>query len=884
MTLRPFFAATAVRRAAGAAMATVVSVSVLASPARADVLFGSPVFPPGDMIISAAAGMQVECDVARGGDTYLAVWSDGRSTPDDYWPFATEGSGTDIYAVRLDASGNPIDAVPLVIDQALGDQVEPQVAWNGENWLVVWKSATVTLPTYERLEAVRVAPDGTVLDPTPITVHDDESFYDWNGPALEGGDGEWIVTCQANGPVVGLLAIRITGEGAVANPGGELVHDTFFSLDFDVAFAGDEYLFVWGGPFDAPRGRLFGADLTPLGPSFPIPFSDNATSDGTDFLVVRASGSGPLATVDAVRITHDGLVPDPVFTIDTSSAGTCCANVTWDGTYYWVSWGQLSVARVEPDGTLVDPGGVDFDVPASYPISTPRFAGVVGGGLQLVWNHGVSGADYPKDVFTARVDTAAQLGDETVISTGAPAQVDAELAAGDEVNLLVYRSRTSDAGRILAHRIDDTGAALDAEPIEVATGPIPGLGVPSLGGPGAAWNGSNFMITWSDGLQIFARRMLPDGTFLDPTPLVVMDGFDPDVAAVGSIFLVVGIDFLSDNPQWQATHSMRVDGTTGLSLDAEPNALGGFAIFAQHPHVVSWADRWLVVWQRNISHDNPAAGTTVAFVDADGTTPGLIEAPVGWRPEVAVAGDRALLVAVTQTIASATTDLAGAILLADGTFPDPAFTISSAADKQLMPTATWNGSEFIVAWEDKRSSVIYFDERTDIYAARIGLDGAVLDPGGVAAAAATVPEIQPALLSVGGRTLLAVSTLLSDAPHGSYRIGIHSTDAIVAVGDGPSTSMPPIHVLNARPNPMRASTVIRFHYDVRHPASLRIFDSGGRLVRTVFEQAVFTPGEAPIEVTWDARDDTRRFVEPGVYFYELRSAAGATGGRLVRLE
>ena len=237
-------------------------------------------------------------------------------------------------------------------------------------------------------------------------------------------------------------------------------------------------------------------------------------------------------------------------------------------------------------------------------------------------------------MFTARVSRSIQLGPSTPISNGAPAQLEADFAVGDGVHLVAFLSRGAEDGRVLVQRIDGTGAALDAEPIEVAFGPIPGVddGPPSLGAPGVAWNGSVFMVVWSDGLQIYARRMNPDGTFLDATPLTVMDGHDPDVAAVGQVFLVVGLDFLSGNPQWQATHSMRVDGATGLNLDPEPNALGGFAIFARHPHVVSWGDRWLAVWQRNLSHDNTIAGTTAAIVDPDGTTPGLIDVPLGWRP------------------------------------------------------------------------------------------------------------------------------------------------------------------------------------------------------------------------------------------------------------
>ncbi|MHC4609928.1 MAG: hypothetical protein ACYS7M_06230 [Planctomycetota bacterium] len=761
-----------------------ISAFILAANAFAeDLIFSEPMFLPGDDVIGSPAGMQVEAEIARGGDQCLAVWSDGRSTPDDYWPFGTEGSGTDIYGARLDTAGNVMDIGPLVINQDLGDQIEPRVAWNGENWLVVWERETVTLPTYEMLEALRVAPDGTVLDPSPIVVHDNQSYY--SNTVIEGGSGDWVVLFQTNGPTDGLHAVRIVGDGTVANPGGLHVHDTIFSLDFDLAFAQDEYLIVWGGSFDSPRGRRITPDLQPIGPAFALPFVDKVASDGTDFLVVWSSGPPPLATVDAVLVTHDGLLPDPPFTVFTAGgqAGTCCADVTWDGTDYWTTWGQIYLARVTADGQLLDPGGFQMTLPATYPISTPRFAGRPAGGLQLVWNSGVTGADYPKDVYGGQVAADGQLSSETLVSRGAPAQLDADFAEGDGTHLVVFSSRVSDSGRILAQRLDANGTALDAEPIEVATGPIPGLGLPSLGAPAAAWNGSLFMVTWSDGLHIFARRMLADGTFVDATPLTIMDGFDPDVAAVGQVFLVVGIDFLFDNPQWQASHSMRVDGATGANLDAEPNALGGFVIFAQHPHVVSWGNRWLAAWQTNLSHDSTIAGTKGAIVDADGTTPGVFDVPLGWRPDVAVSADVALFVAVTHTIASAPNDIAGAVMAADGSFPGTSFLISTAPDKQLNPAVTWNGSDFIVAWEDKRNSVVYFDERTDIYGARVTTDGTVLDPSGVPLRSTAMPEIDPAFLSIASTTLLAASTFKSEPEFCAYRIGIQVHNLSSMPGD-----------------------------------------------------------------------------------------------------
>ena len=869
-------------RALKAALLTVLVVIGALAPADAaagDLLFGQSQFLPGDAVIGAPAGMQVEADVASGGDGFLAVWSDGRSTPDDSYPFATEGSGTDVYGARLDPAGNVLDVGPFVINQSLGNQVEPRVAWNGENWLVVWKQDTVTLPTYEELRAVRVSPEGVVLDDPPMVIHRNQSFY--SGAVVEGGPGEWVALFQVNGPSDGLFAVRVAGDGTVANPGGLQVHNTNFLISFDLAFAGDEYIFIWGGTFDSPRAVRYTPDLQPIGTSV-LPFANRVATDGADFLVVWAAGSPPQAKVRAVLVDHDGIVGSSfILYTGGNQVGTCCPGVTWDGTYYWVSWGGPRMARVTPDGTVLDPGGFVV-TPAAESISVPRYEGVATGGVQMVFNDGSNGAVFPKDVSTGRVSAGGGVSNQTLVSRGASAQLDADFAEGDGTHLIVFHSRVSDGGRILAQRLADDGAPLDAEPIEVASGPIPGDGLPSLGAPASAWNGSLFMIVWSDGLQIFARRMLADGSFVDATPLIVMDGHDPDVAAVGSVFLVVGLDFLLDNPQWQATHSMRVDGATGENLDAEPNALGGFVIFARHPHVVGWGDRWLVVWQTNASHDDPSAHTRAAIVDADGTTPGVIDVPLGWRPSVAVSDDSALFAAVTNTIASATTDLAGVIMSADGTFPRGAFLISQAPDKQLMPAATWNGTHFIVAWEDKRDAVIYFDERTDVYGSRIDANGTVLDPGGVPLSATPAPEIKPSLLSIGSTTLLAVSTFKPEPQLGAYRLAI-LTDGQSAGVDEPAAMTSSIRLLGVHPNPATSSTTIRFESGASQPLSLRVFGADGRLIRTLLEGRILETGTA-MDVSWNGRDESGRRVGAGVFFYELRTPSDAASGRLVILE
>ena len=69
---------------------------------------------PGDLAAWAAVKQQDAPQIAKGGNGYLAVWTDMRSTLTSTGvngPFTGSGLGsmTDIYAARLDASGNAID-------------------------------------------------------------------------------------------------------------------------------------------------------------------------------------------------------------------------------------------------------------------------------------------------------------------------------------------------------------------------------------------------------------------------------------------------------------------------------------------------------------------------------------------------------------------------------------------------------------------------------------------------------------------------------------------------------------------------------------------------------------------------------------------------------
>jgi len=66
----------------------------------------------------------------------------------------------------------------------------------------------------------------------------------------------------------------------------------------------------------------------------------------------------------------------------------------------------------------------------------------------------------------------------------------------------------------------------------------------------------------------------------------------------------------------------------------------------------------------------------------------------------------------------------------------------------------------------------------------------------------------------------------------------------------------------------------------RGPASLRVFDVQGRLVRTLLRDATVDGGAV---VGWDGRDERGVTVSSGVYFYRLETIDGAVTRKMTVL-
>lgn len=745
-------------------------------------------FLPGDTAVGPAIGIQSEPQIAAGGGQYLAVWSDHRTDRNSVTIYADE-SASDIYATRLDAAGRPLDVPSVALTTAAGDQAMPRVAWNGTNWLAAWTTQVQT-PSYWIIgvQAVRVAPDGSLLDPAPITVLTTHNSTSVSSLAIASDGQDWIIVAQGTqGGDSDVVGARVSAQGTVLDPTPVVLLAATSLLDtVDIAYASGVYMLQWSdwvGTDWAVRARRFNPNLTALGGVFMVgntslnDVNPHVVSNGTQFLSVwEANSSNTQQTqIRAARVTSAGSVLDPGGLSVSGEIGPATVrtpNAAWDGSQWWVTWAypNIYLARVGAAGQVLDPGGFPIDGSASNFRNGPRIAGGASGGAQVVWADLPPVGPDPWDVDAVAVSSGGQVGTPRAIALSKPAQLSADVAASDHGYAVSFLSALSGSRRVVLQRIDAVGNALDAQPIEISSDPVDAS-------PALAWNGSIYMVVWERNSSILARRVAVDGTVLDAAPIAVMPGKSPDVAALGSTFLVTGTHAPS-NPQFRFVYCVRVDASGAVT--GSPLSIGGS--FALDPRVTTLGGRWLVGWQHHPTHDDPHAHVHGAFVDAGGASFGEFEVfgpPAAYLAQVRLASSGANAMFLWhQGQNQPSEDVFAKRVLPDGTLLDGGngIAVSSAAREQIDPAVGWDGVQYIAAYQDRRNDTFFLDNRSDVFGTRVGAGGNVIDPAGFAIEADPVPEIQPALDALDRRTLIAVS-IFRIAGFGSYRIGLRVSDA-----------------------------------------------------------------------------------------------------------
>lgn len=91
---------------------------------------------------------------------------------------------------------------------------------------------------------------------------------------------------------------------------------------------------------------------------------------------------------------------------------------------------------------------------------------------------------------------------------------------------------------------------------------------------------------------------------------------------------------------------------------------------------------------------------------------------------------------------------------------------------------------------------------------------------------------------------------------------------------------PPLRLAAGEPNPFRDGTTLRLTLGAPGRVTAQVFDTTGRLVRTLMDETREAGASA---LTWDARDDAGRATPAGLYFVRVSALGRTTTTRLIRI-
>ncbi|WP_437626809.1 hypothetical protein [Sorangium sp. So ce1151] len=324
--------------------------------------------------------------------------------------------------------------------------------------------------------------------------------------------------------------------------------------------------------------------------------------------------------------------------------------------------------------------------------------------------------------------------------------------------------------------------------------------------PAVACGDAVCLVVWRDDREkralIYGARVALDGTVLDPFGVPLLSAWDPAVAAQGDGFLVVGVGAAEEGSGVQV-RGARVSAAgavldpSGFALSSSsPKIYGGPAIaFDGTNHLVAWVRR-----DSTSLCDGVIETTRVSSAGVVLDPPGTVSLPTTVQGDVYVASTHASsLLAWVECPGERQARVLGARVSPGGALLDAAgFPISPIypfGGNFRTPTAAlaFDGVNYTVAWNRWEE-----DTLSQIEAARVTPEAAVLDPDGFTAAALEpyiVPERLAAAFDGSGTTLAWSVHLTEDAlppPPETVRVspaGAVLTPRAVALSSGMSMAL-----------------------------------------------------------------------------------------------
>jgi len=610
--------------------------------------------------------------VAYGEGEFLVVWADDD---DDH-----------IYGARVTPQGVVLDTVSIAISQASASQYYPAVGFDSVNFLVVWEDWRIG--SRANIYGARVTPAGTVLDTAGIVITEAADYQFCPAVGFDGVNLMVVWEDHRNGHDANVYGARVTPQGTVLDTAGFVIGQGPDDQCCPVlAFDGANYLTAWADWRSG--GDIYGARVTPQG----------TVLDSTGIVISQAAD---------------------------------CQNspaVAFDGANFLVVWEDrrdsfdVHCARVTPQGTVLDSAGI-----ALSPVAGGQYRPAIAFGDEsylATWD------DYRGDenVCGSRVTPEGVVLDSAGICFSQAANDQRFPAIGfDGTNfLLVWQDSRPDSGfgGIYGARVTPQGAVLDPAGFLIS----PGAYGPRY--PAVAFGGTDFLVVWDDvrgrdDWDVFGTRVTPQGTVLDSPGFVISqaanDQWYPALAFNGTDFLVVWHDRRRGG-------SLDIYGTRvtpqGVVLEPEGMAVSRSEWVECCPAVTSDGSNFFVVWSDWGSGGGNICGARVTPQGTVLDSPGIdISRARSESFSVAPCFDGTNFLVVWEDHRnSGASDIYGARVTPQGTVLDSAgIVISRTANYHWSPSLAYDGTDFLVVWEDHGSG---------IHGAQVTSGGIVFDGGSV---------------------------------------------------------------------------------------------------------------------------------------------------------
>ncbi|HTJ45672.1 MAG TPA: hypothetical protein VL463_26400 [Kofleriaceae bacterium] len=489
------------------------------------------------------------------------------------------------------------------------------------------------------------------------------------------------------------------------------------------------------------------------------------------------------ATLDPT-ITAEIFVDNPA--IGQTGADSTAEDVASDGSGYFVVWqdrrdtrnDDIWGARVTSAGVVTDTTGLKINT-ATGVQSHPRVARVTGGYVVAWEDHGGADSNIAA-AFVSDAGAVTQLG--TVAGTSAQETAPAIVGSGANA-LLVWQTGTD----VMASRYSGSfgaafavanGANVEKEPAVAVDGSgnylvtftettttngddVRGQLVASAGTltgtafdihaasgaqaqSAAAFDGTNFIVTWTNATNIYGARVTTAGVVTDVGGKVITSGTDVQSLSRVACQSTGGCFVIWQDRRNLATTNFDIYGAavaSDLTVSAADVVVANAAQVQSVPAIAIGGTQYFAAYT-----DQQA----IEFAQVRGTritSAGAVSDPTG----IVIATGRGRLSGPFVTVVPGVSwnlffddstngqDIKHVRFNTSGTQLDGTpITISNAAESQISPTAAMIGSTMVATWQDSRGV------DRDIYMSRVNTStGQPLDPAGVAVTAATNTQAGP---------------------------------------------------------------------------------------------------------------------------------------------